>query len=202
MPLYRTNGWQFLRFRNIPANTFRASPAGLEVAVTNSAAPAILPLTNQMRVTELRVTGRTSGSLKIAPGKQGQKGFDDYTLRVGLVETGSRTLNWREKLTAAEWVKKLFALAPPGTGINRIHFFNVGSDPHSIGRTRTHPLSNLMEETVVAVSGTNGEFSFINHFPQPLNVLAVWIACDGDDTKSSFVTMLEKVEFEVQDPPQ
>ena len=195
VPLEHTNGWQFLSYRKIPPNTFRASVAGLEVGITNSAAPAIFPLTNPLHVTELRVSGRVSGALKM-PGKQGDKGFDDYTVRVGLVAAGSRRLSWREKMIAAPWVKKLFGLAPRGAGISRIHFYNVGTDPRQVKRTRTHPLSDLMEETILAVADARGDFAFTNRFEPALNVLAVWIACDGDDTKSSFAVTFNKVELE------
>lgn len=201
LSLDTTNGWMSLKYRSIPPNTFRASPAGLEIGVTNSAAPVVLPLTNQPPVTELRVSGRITGRLTIPPGKQGTKGFDDYAIRVGLVEAGPRTLSWQEKLTGADWVKKLFALAPPGTGISRIHFFNMGTDPKQAGQTRTHPMSDLMVETVVAVPDASGQFAFTNRFARPMKVLAVWVACDGDDTKSSFAVTLNRLELETQSTP-
>src|SRR4051812_49060710 len=200
VPLDRTNGWQFLNYRKIPPNTFQVSPVGLEIGVTNSAAPAVFPLPGPFPVKELRVSGKITGRLKMSPGKQGEKGFDDYTIRVGLVEAGSRTLTRREKLVAAEWVKKLFALAPRGTGISRIHFFNVGTDAKQTGRSRTHPLSDLLEERIVTVPDATGRFAFSNRFEQPMNVLAVWIASDGDDTKSSFAVTLNEVELEGPPP--
>jgi hypothetical protein len=196
LPLHTTNGWQFLHYRKIPPNTFRATPAGLEIGVTNSAAPAVFPLTNGLQISQLRVSGSIAGSLRIPAGKQGEKGYDDFTIRVGLVEPGSHTLSWREKIVSADWVKKLYALAPPGTGISRIHFFNVGLDRSQIGHSRTHPLSPLLQETIVAVPDAHGHFSFTSHFTPPVSVLAVWISSDGDDSKSSFAVTLESVEFE------
>jgi hypothetical protein len=195
LPLGKTNGWQFLSYRKIPPNTFRSTPDGLAIAVTNSAAPAVFPLSNGLQMTELRASGKIIGKLKIPPGKQGKRGFDDYTVRVGLVESGTRRLNWRERIAAADWVKKLFALAPPGTGIGKIHFFNIGTDARQIGRTRVHPMSDLLEETVVATPGSDGHFTFTNRFTKPLNIIAVWISCDGDDTKSSFAMTLSQVEL-------
>ena len=195
LPLDKTNGWQFLSYRKIPPNKFRAATNGLEIAVTNSAAPAVFPLTNGLQVAGLRASGKITGSLKIPPGKQGDKGFDDFMVRIGLVESGSRTLSWREKIISADWVKKLFALAPPGKGIGKIHFFNVGTEAKQIGHSRTHPLSNLMKETIVAVPDSNGDFAFTNRLAKPLNVIAVWISCDGDDTKSSFVVTLNRTEL-------
>jgi hypothetical protein len=202
VPLNRTNGWQFLSYRKIATNTFRTTPAGLEIGVTNSAAPAVFPLARKSPVIELRASGRISGSLKVPPAKQGEKGFDDYAIRIGLVEAGKRTLSWREKQFAAGWIKKLFALAPPGTGINKIRFFNVGLDPKHIGRSRTHPLSELINETIVAVPNSNGEFAFTNHFNQPISVLAVWISADGDDSHSSFAVTVQRVELETPKKPE
>ena len=196
LPLDQTNGWQFLKYRKIPPNTFHCTSAGLVIGVTNSAAPAVFPLTNELRVTEMRVRGKISGSLKVPPDRQGEKGYDDYTLRVGLVEPGARTLSWWEKLTAADWVKKLFALAPPGTGIGKICFFNVGTDATQMGRGRLNSSDGLMEQTVVAVPDADGRFAFTNRFAEPLKVIAVWISSDGDDTHSSFAITLNKVELE------
>ena len=114
------------------------------------------------------MSGKISGLLNVSPGKQGSKGFDDYTLRVGLVESGTRRLSRREKLMAADWVKTLFSLAPPGTGITRIHFFNLGTLASQVGKTRVHPMSDLIEETVVAVPEAGGHFSFTHRFAQPM----------------------------------
>jgi hypothetical protein len=155
----------------------------------------VFPLTNELRVTEMRVRGKISGSLNVPPGKQGQKGFDDFALRVGLVEPGTRTLSWWEKRTAADWVKKLFALAPPGKGISKIQFFNVGMNAAQLGRNQMYSSDGLMEQTVVAAPDADGYFAFTNRFAEPLNIIAVWISSDGDDTHSSFAVTLNKVEF-------
>jgi hypothetical protein len=195
LPLTQTNGWQFLKYRHIPPNTFRCTSTGLVIGVTNSAAPAVFPLTNELHITKLIVSGIISGSLKVPPDKQGQKGFDDYTLRVGLVEPGTRTLNWWDKMEAADWVKRLFALAPPGKGIGKIQFFNVGTDAAQIDRSRMYSSDGLMEQTVVAVPDGDGRFAFTNNFSTPLKVIAVWISSDGDDTHSSFAVTLNKLEF-------
>lgn len=196
LPLTQTKGWQFLNYRKIPPNTFRCTSAGLVIGVTNSAAPAVFPLTNELRVVGFSVSGSISGSLNVPPGKQGQRGFDDFALRVGLVEPGTRTLNWWQKMAAADWVKKLFSLAPPGAGISRIQFFNVGTAAAQIGRSWTYNYDVPMEQTVVAAPDASGHFAFTNRFAKPVNVIAIWISSDGDDTHSSFAVTLNKVELE------
>jgi hypothetical protein len=201
VPLGRTNGWLFIKYGKVPPNTFRATSAGFEIGVTNSAAPALFPLTNGLRITDLRASGKISGSLKIPTGKQGEKGFDDYAIRVGLVEAGTRTMNWRERLVSPDWVKQLFALAPPGTGITKVHFFNIATDTTHLGRTRAHPKSDLMHETITGVPDANGNFTITNHFTKPIAALAVWISSDGDHSKSSFAVTLEKMELSVEGAP-
>lgn len=171
------------------------------IGVTNSAAPAVFPLTNELRVIGFNVSGKISGSLNVPPAKQGQKGFDDFALRVGLVEPGTRALNWGQKMVAADWVEKLFSLAPPGRGISKIHFFNVGTDIAQIGRSWTYDSDVPMEQTVVAVPDVSGRFAFTNRFAQPLDVIAIWISSDGDDTRSSFAITLNQVQFTTANTP-
>ena len=201
VPLTQTNGWQFLKYSNIPPNTFQGTQSGFRIGVAHSASPIVLPLPKSLSVAELKVRGQISGTLHIPPGRQGMKDFDDYTVRIGLVVPGARTLNWAERLIAADWVRKLYALAPNGTGISRIHFFNVGTETIQIGRTRIHPLSDLMQETVAAVPDAEGRFAFSKPFNNPLDVVAIWISCDGDDTQSSFTVTLDQIDLEYTNPP-
>jgi hypothetical protein len=52
-----------------------------------------------------------------------------------------------------------------------------------------------MEETVLVVPDAKGNFTLTNHFAKPISALAIWIAADGDNSKSSFSVLLEKVEL-------
>ena len=60
-----------------------------------------------------------------SPEKQGEKNWDDFNLRLGLVLLGSHTLKWYQEVLAADWVKEMFKLAPEGQGIDRIYFLNA-----------------------------------------------------------------------------
>ncbi|MGI8964545.1 MAG: hypothetical protein ACR2H1_00465, partial [Limisphaerales bacterium] len=57
----------------------------------------------------------------------------------------------------------------------------------------------LLEETVAAVPEADGHFTFTTRLAQPMDVVAVWISCDGDDTKYSFAVVLNKVELVTKD---
>jgi hypothetical protein len=190
--------WQVLRYSSLPPHRLRFSAEGLEIAVDGSAMPLIYPLPGLIRVTGIRVKGRLEGALRVPAGRQGEKNFDDYALRVGLVERGERTLNFVQRRLAAPWVRKLFELAPEGSGISRIHFFNVGTEKTQVGARREHPLSDLIVEQVVAAPGTDGRFDFAYRLQRPLESLAVWLSSDGDDTGSKFTVLVERIELQTR----
>ena len=195
LPLDTENGWQVLKYSKLPPHRIRFSPAGLEMTVEASAMPLIYPLPERLRVSEIRVIGRVDGALRLPPGRQGEQSFDDYAFRIGLVEPGERTLNFVQRQLAAAWVRKLFELAPKGSGISKIHFFNVGADKAHIGRQRQHPLSDLLLETVLALPAPDGRFDFTHTLDRPLETIAVWLSSDGDDTGSKFTVLVERIEL-------
>lgn len=195
VPLDDAAKWQVLQFRSLPPHRVRFSKAGLEMIVEASAMPVIYALPSPMAVGTVRVKGRIEGSLRVPPERQGEAKFDDYAFRIGLVESGERTLNLFERQLAATWVKKLFDLAPKGGGISHIHFFNLGTDRSQIGRERQHPLSDLILEKVVAVPAPDGRFELAHTLNPPLQTLAVWLSSDGDDSGSKFTVLVEEIEL-------
>lgn len=195
VPLSEQTNWQILQYSKLPPHRIRFSKDGLEMAVDGSAMPVIYPLPGPVRVKGIRVKGRIEGTLSVPAERQGEEKFDDYAFRIGLVEPGERTLNFVQRQLAARWVRKLFELAPKGSGISRIHFFNVGTDKTQIGRQRQHPISDLILEKVVAVPQPNGRFDFAHSLEPPLETIAVWLSSDGDDTGSKFTVLVEQIEL-------
>jgi hypothetical protein len=195
LPLSGQSGWQMLQFRNLPPHRVAFSSSGMQIMVDGSAMPLIYPLPRTMRVKEIIVRGRFTGTFRVPPDRQGEKHFDDYVFRIGLVVPGERTLDAFERQLAAAWVRKLFDLAPEGSGISRIQFFNVGTHETQIGRQRQHPLSDLVLEKVVAIPRADGRFDFVHTLAQPLETIAVWLSSDGDDTRSRFTVFVEAIEL-------
>lgn len=196
LPLDDAANWQVLQYSRLPPHRIRFTRAGLEIAVDGSAMPLIYPLPGRLRVSGIRVKGRFEGALRLPAERQGEESFDDYVFRIGLVAPGKRTLNFVQRQLAAGWVRKLFELAPEGSGISGIRFFNVGADAARIGRQRRHPLSDLITETVVTVPRADGRFDFVHPLEPPLDTLAVWLSSDGDDTGSKFTVLVERIELQ------
>lgn len=197
VPLNEKRRWRALQYDNRSPHTLRFSESGLEVFVRRSAMPLFYPMPQAVRVHSIHVRGRIIGRIEVTPEKQGKKGYDDYSLRVGLVEPGTTTLTARERQAATGWVNALFDLAPAGRGITKVHFLNLGVDRSEIGRTRQHPMSKLLEEEVVAAPQSDGSFDFVRVFNPSAEVCAIWISADGDDTKSSFQTIINQLDFEI-----
>ena len=195
LPLGEQSGWQVLKYSSLPPHRIRFSSSGLEMMVDGSAMPVIYPLPQPMHARHIRVKGRVEGTLRVPPGRQGDEKFDDYVFRIGLVESGPRTLNFVQRQLAAPWVRKLFELAPKGGGISRIHFFNAGTDQSQIGKRRQHPPSDLIFEEVVVALRPDGRFDFAHALERPLHTVAVWLSADGDDTGSRFTVLVEEIEL-------
>ena len=196
IPLNDQARWQVLQYSRIPPHKVQFTKAGLEMHVERSAMPLVHPLDKPFATKRIRVKGRVEGTLKIPAGRQGEDGYDDYTFRVGLVEPGDRTLGSIQRRFVADWVRKLYELVPPGSGISGIRFFNVGID--QLGKSRQHPLSELIREEVVALPRPDGRFDFDHVLAQPVQTVAVWLSSDGDDTKSTYIVRVEAIELLAQ----
>ncbi len=201
VPLKSADGWQNLNFSKIPSNQVEFSEKGIKVEVKESASPLIYPLQSPKQVLGLKVKGKVSHLIPFKnPLKQGEKGLDDCVLRVGLVILGDKKLNWASKMVAADWVKKLYSLAPEESGIDHIYFLNLVQSEALKGKERTHPLSELIKEKNEWVIQGAGEFELSADFLKAKNVVALWISIDGDDTGSQYKVDISNIELQLKLP--
>ena len=112
---------------------------------------------------------------------------------------GTQTLNFAKKLVAPSWVKTLFSLAPKGTGVDHIYFYNAVQQAELKGKERNHPLSELIKENFKwqLKFDDNGiaKFDFSTEVENPKTTLALWISIDGDDTGSQFETLISDIKI-------
>lgn len=199
IPVSDLQQWTSLSFARIPANTVAVVDGNLHISVNKSASPLIYEFDEPLVVTSLAVKARWSGKLNIPQDAvQGEAGADDFILKLGIVEAGERTLNWLQRRIAADWVQQLFKLAPQGTGVERIHFLTTTQQQNLIGSHRTHPLNDLMYETRITYLESPDEFEMVYQFEEPVVVLGLWIAADGDDTGSSFDLFIERITLHTE----
>lgn len=191
--------WQTLEYKGIPPNTVRQIGDAVQIDVNASASPLIYVFNQPQELREMHVSGSIIGDLPdIRAGiLQGDKNADDFAFRIGLVIAGSKTLNFAQKLVAADWVTTLYELAPEGEGIDHIQFLNLANPDTNAWRQRVHPSSKgLFVETIVDQIHADQDFMLDYALPEPTRVLALWISSDGDDTASSYTIKLNKISYQ------
>ncbi len=182
--------WVVLSYSKIPANKVIFSD-GLTIQVKASAGPVVYKLVQPKNITSFFVKGKISGSKLVESGE-----FDeDSILRLGLVAVGKKTLSGIKKLVAADWVKKLFALVPEGSGLDKIHFYNISNRKELLGKDRVHPQSELLLEKISKIVEKEGSFELEVQLEKPLEIAAIWLSVDGDNSKSNFTTTISNIEL-------
>ncbi len=196
LPVQQAGNWQLLEYNRLNANEVSFAREGMMVTVDQSASPIIYPLDEPKTVSRVAVTGHLSNLLNVTAGTQGDPNNDDFSLKLGLVIAGDKTLNPLQKIFSAKWVKTLFELAPEGAGIEKIYFLNAVQHKNLLGQQRQHPLSELIYENNVWLLDKAGNFSFNYELENPQKVIAVWLSIDGDDTRSRYATTISSLILE------
>ena len=192
MPL-KESAWIALTYNKIPSNKVSFHDDTLTVKVKHSAGPIVHKLEKTSKVVEFFVKGKVTGT-KI---KESGPFDEDSVLRFGLVAIGQQTLSGPKKWLAADWVKKLFALAPKGTGLDKIYFFNLTNRHELVGKSRAHPKSDLIVENIFANTGNDASFEVRKKIEPSIEAAAIWISIDGDDTKSEYETVISEISLKV-----
>lgn len=196
IPTQKATLWEQESYSRVPKNEVSFSENGMLIRVNSSASPLIYPLDSTRKVAGFRVRGEFRGLPKFSDvSVQGEKGADDYALRVGFVVPGDKRLTGLKKILAPAWIVHLYSKVPKGSGLDRIQFFNVTQNPKQVGLHRVHPLSDLIQEDFFAAVSNPGPFDYEYVFKQPLDASAIWISIDGDDTKSGFDVVISSIEL-------
>ena len=196
IPLQSSEGWELHTFSSVQANQVSFSNLGMLFDVNASASPIIYPLPEGKSINEVSLRAEIYGYLNLDGKSQGEKNADDFVLRLGLVHAGEKQLNFLQRSIAPGWINRLYELAPDDTGISHIEFYNVYSDRSLSGKSRIHPLSDLMLENFITPRPTDSNRVVMQFKPESDKpVLALWISIDGDDTKSNYQVLLKELRL-------
>lgn len=194
VPLQDQSAWTQLSFNKIPPNEVKIENGILTVKVDRSASPLIYKLPEIRRVSSLSFEASVTGAT--LPKASPLSFPEDSVARLGLIAKGEKTLGWFQKRVAANWVLSLFELAPPGTGLDKIYFFNLGTHQNQVGRQRAHPKSDLIFEEFIGAVTSPGDFKVTHRLSKPLDVVGLWMSIDGDESPAQFTTTIKNIRLE------
>lgn len=191
IPLSLNSSWHIEKYSKLKNNDVSFLNGSLNIKVDSSASPIIYTLNKSGNYSGFNIKGAFLGLPKFSDySTQGKKGFDDYPLRVGFIVKGETRPNYFQKLVFPEWLKKIYSTLPSDSGIKIVEFYNVTQNPLSLNTSRIHPSSSLLKENYFALVKDATNFDYKVVFREPLNVSAVWISVDGDDTRSQFEVVI------------
>lgn len=190
----KTKSWKQLNYKNIPSNKIFSSSQGFKISVDNSASPLIYMLPNPEIFRKLSIKVQINGGLVFRDIPQGNKNADDFLFRIGAVYEGVHKLNFFQKLVSADWIKELFESASHALGLDHVHFFNTYTNPLLANQSRTHPASKFIKESFI-LKNKAGLVEQIILLDNKKRIVALWISCDGDDTKATYDVLIKKIEL-------
>jgi hypothetical protein len=200
VPVNQLESWKMEVYSSIPANKATVEAQSLQIKVQKSASPLIYPLKNEVKVSAFKIAGEFK-SLPIFKDvtRQGEKGFDDFPLRLGIIVPGEKKLSGLKRLFAPSWVKNLYRQLPEGQGLDHISFFDVTQNPQLVGTSRVHPSSELIMESFIHLVKSPGPFEISYTLKKPISAAAIWLSVDGDDTQSEFTVIVSKIELQTEE---
>ena len=196
VPLQQMSDWQLVQYSGIAPNQVSFTHEGMTVEVKGSVSAIIYPLDEARLVRRIEVTGTLNKLLTLDATKQGLQDNDDFSLKIGLVVAGDKTLSSMQKLFSADWIKRLYELAPEGSGVDSIYFLNAVQASALLGQQRQHPMSDLIFENNVWLLDKPGDFALAHTLDRPRNVIAIWLSIDGDDSRSNYSTLIKSLHLE------
>ncbi|HMR25207.1 MAG TPA: hypothetical protein PKC21_07630 [Oligoflexia bacterium] len=185
--------WELINYRKIKANTVTNVNDHMLINVDQSSSALVYPFATAKTVKGIKIRAQMQGDLNYQDMVPGSMGADDFPLRIGLIEQGSKKLNFLQKAMAPQWLKTLNAFSANYGGLNQVYsllFYTQSPDFEK----REHPLAKYFFEVALA-QFKNGKLEYSHQFEQPTQNIGLWISSDGDDTLSSYSIRIHALQL-------
>ncbi len=179
--------------KKIKPNDVEVNSNSLMISVNGSSSALVYKFEKPIIIDKIKIQATLEGTIDYKGRKPGEKGADDFPLRIGIIEKGKTKLNFFQKAIAADWVVKLNNLGRSHGGFNKIHSFVYYTERPTYNE-RNHPLSDYFYETV-ALGFTDGNINGEYSFKKEIESVGIWISADGDDTQSKFKVIIKELKF-------
>ena len=186
--------WHLIKYKKISQNIIQNEKNKIIIKVQNSASPIVYKFDKIKKIKSIQLSAELKGKINYKGKSPGSKGADDFPLRIGLIIEGRKKLNFFQRTVAADWLLKLNNLAKKHKGFKNIYSLIYYQDIPTF-KKRKHPMSSYFIEEVAAPF-SKGVINYKHNFKSTQKVIGLWINADGDDTKSTYSIIINKIKIE------
>lgn len=183
--------FEHIEFGRIPANTVNVDADTITLDVMKSASFLMHSFDDVLNVKQVSMSWKSDGKPAVPNAiKEQQKGGDDAVVKLGLLLRADKK-PFKPFLPA--WMEKVEAsLKYPSTEM----IYAVADSKHNSGERWVSPYNDRV--TMVSMQDGMSDDGWYHSklvFEQPVEVVAVWLMSDGDDTQSSFTTQVRVIQL-------
>ena len=186
--------FEHIQFGKIKANTFTFSKGELEIKVDDSASFLMQSFESLQKIKRVRFKWRSSGQLLTRDSEhESQRSGDDAVLKLGLLVKSDDVLF---NPFVPSWLKRVREnLKFPSKDM----IYLVANAKHAAGEQWISPYNERVSMiSIDSVADKQGWFLASYSFEKAVEVVAIWVMADGDDTHSRFSTRVTDIEIDVE----
>lgn len=183
--------WHKVKYAKVKANTVRQVKNRLQISVNNSSSALVYTFDKPISVKKVGIKAEIKGEINYGQTKPGDKGSDDFPIRLGFILKGKSHLNFFQKTIAPTWLIELNKISSRVGGVDKVYSLIFYSKKPSFNK-REHPLSPYFFEEV-AGKFINSKLRGEHSFSEEKKTIGLWLSSDGDDTHSSYDVIIEDV---------
>ena len=190
--LLQEDNFEHIEFSRINSNRHSFSDQQLKIEVDDSASFLMKPFVTVRQVKQVSVTWRSTGEPEIKNSKhEGQREGDDAVFKIGLLLSGEDSF---PNPFLPSWMKRVDELLNHPSD-NMIYL--VANAKHKSGEQWINPYNKRVAMIAMDDVATDKGWHVSSYiFETPVNVVAVWLMADGDNTDSRFTVDIKSISVE------
>ncbi len=189
------DSFEHIQFGKIQPNRYQFENGVLRIEVDDSASFLMRAFEQPIQLAAVRFQWRNKGELRVRDAAhESRRDGDDALFKLGLLLPSEAA--WPNPFVP-KWLKRVQNLLtlPSENMLNLV----VGAR-HRAGERWSGPYSSRVQMFAVASQPREDGWRQAQHiFQQPLQVIAVWLMADGDNTASRFSTEVRNIVFDLAD---
>ncbi len=190
--LLHADNFEHINFDKVNANHHLFHEQKLHIEVDHSASILMKAFDQVRPVSRVSFEWRSNGRPKIKNAEhEERRSGDDAVFKLGLLLKADVAL-FNPRLPP--WMQRVESLLTFPSG--RVIFLVVGAK-HAAGEQWPNPYNRRV--TMIAIESSNDSQSWRQssyQFAKPVDVVAIWLVSDGDNTGSSFTTVIKNITIE------